>query len=225
MGRIPSTKFEVLIVRLRSLAAVSAAALTVFALAGCGSSSDDDAAASPSPEASAPADATADMCDAGEKSGKAIDCVDIDGDFGKEATADFEAPLGIPDVSSELITKGDGDKIASGDYVTYAATMYDAATGEKIGAEGYDPFTSLPLGIAEGSYLDAFIDVPLGSRMAFTIPQQTAPTGQTVGAAVAIVSPLDRLATFTVPPTFKDVPDPTDPAPDRPDLIHVEPGC
>lgn len=51
------------------------------------------------------------------------------------------------------------------------------------------------------------------------------PVDKVVGAAVAIVSPLDRLSTFTVPPTFKDVPEPTEPAPDKPDLIHVESGC
>ncbi len=51
------------------------------------------------------------------------------------------------------------------------------------------------------------------------------PVDKVVGAAVAIVSPLDRLSTFKVPDTFKAVPDPTEPAPDEPDLIHVEPGC
>ena len=175
--------------RLRSIAALSASALAVLALAGCGSVSDDGDAtpsATATPSASA---APVEMCDAGEESGKAVDCVDVSGDFGSEATADFEAPLGIPDISSAVISEGDGDKIAAGDYVTYAATMYDAETGEKLGAEGYEPFSSLPLGIVEGSYLDAFVDVPLGSRVAFTIPQQTAATGQSVQAAVAVVTP------------------------------------
>ncbi|AQP46604.1 signal peptidase I [Tessaracoccus aquimaris] len=51
------------------------------------------------------------------------------------------------------------------------------------------------------------------------------PVDKVVGAAVAIVSPLDRLATFTVPETFEQVPAPTEPAPAEPNLIHVEPGC
>lgn len=51
------------------------------------------------------------------------------------------------------------------------------------------------------------------------------PVDKVVGAAVAIVSPLDRLSTFTVPETYKHVPAPAQPAPDKPDLIHVEPGC
>ncbi|MHA6511375.1 signal peptidase I [Tessaracoccus sp. Z1128] len=51
------------------------------------------------------------------------------------------------------------------------------------------------------------------------------PTENVVGAAVAIVAPLDRLATFTLPVTFAKVPAAVDPAPAQAELIHVEPGC
>lgn len=51
------------------------------------------------------------------------------------------------------------------------------------------------------------------------------PVSNVVGAAVAIVSPLDRLATFTLPQTFLDVPPADGPAPEEPELIRVEPGC
>ena len=51
------------------------------------------------------------------------------------------------------------------------------------------------------------------------------PVDKVVGAAVSIVAPLDRLSTFNPPATFASVPDPSEPAPDRPTLIHVEPGC
>lgn len=173
--------------RLRPFAALSASALVALALAGCGSVSDDDAADATATPSATDAAANVEMCDAGEESGQAIDCVDVSGDFGSEATVSFEAPLGIPDISSSVISEGDGDKIAAGDYVTYAATMYDAETGDELGSEGYEEFSTLPLGIIEGSYLDAFVDVPLGSRMAFTIPAQTSSTGQTVSAAVAVI--------------------------------------
>lgn len=46
-----------------------------------------------------------------------------------------------------------------------------------------------------------------------------------VGSSVAIVAPLPRLSTFTVPATYATVPDPAEPAPAKPDLIRVEPGC
>lgn len=51
------------------------------------------------------------------------------------------------------------------------------------------------------------------------------PVSKVVGAAVAIVAPLDRLATFSLPQTFFDVPAADAPAPEEPELIHVEPGC
>ena len=51
------------------------------------------------------------------------------------------------------------------------------------------------------------------------------PVDKVVGAAVAIVSPLDRLSTFTVPETFSQVPAPKSPAPTEPDIIEASPGC
>lgn len=51
------------------------------------------------------------------------------------------------------------------------------------------------------------------------------PTDKVVGAAVAIVAPLDRLSTFTVPDTFAGVPDPEQPAPEKPEIIEANPGC
>lgn len=51
------------------------------------------------------------------------------------------------------------------------------------------------------------------------------PLDDVVGAAVAIVAPLDRLATFTIPETYGSVPAPAEPAPEKPILNHVEPGC
>lgn len=51
------------------------------------------------------------------------------------------------------------------------------------------------------------------------------PTDKVVGAAVAIVAPLDRLSTFSVPETFAGVPDPDLPAPEKPEIIEANPGC
>ncbi|TRY19117.1 signal peptidase I [Tessaracoccus rhinocerotis] len=51
------------------------------------------------------------------------------------------------------------------------------------------------------------------------------PTDKVVGAAVAIVAPLDRLSTFSVPETFAGVPDPEQPAPEKPEIIEANPGC
>ncbi len=51
------------------------------------------------------------------------------------------------------------------------------------------------------------------------------PEDKVVGAAVAIVSPLDRISTFTVPETFSTVADPELPAPIEPEIIEASPGC
>lgn len=51
------------------------------------------------------------------------------------------------------------------------------------------------------------------------------PEDKVVGAAVAIVSPLDRISTFKVPETFSSVTDPELPAPSDPVIIEASPGC
>ncbi len=51
------------------------------------------------------------------------------------------------------------------------------------------------------------------------------PEDKVVGAAVAIVSPLDRLSTFTVPSTFSTVPLPELPAPAEATIIEANPSC
>lgn len=51
------------------------------------------------------------------------------------------------------------------------------------------------------------------------------PVDRVVGASVAIVAPLNRLSTFHLPQTYRDVPAPASPAPEAPELIEVNPGC
>ncbi len=51
------------------------------------------------------------------------------------------------------------------------------------------------------------------------------PMNKVVGAAVAIVAPLDRLATFQVPKTFASVPAPKDAPPAEPVILEAPPGC
>ncbi len=51
------------------------------------------------------------------------------------------------------------------------------------------------------------------------------PEDKVVGAAVAIVSPFDRISTFKVPDTYSTVADPELPAPAEPEIIEASPGC
>lgn len=51
------------------------------------------------------------------------------------------------------------------------------------------------------------------------------PVEKVVGASVAIVAPLDRLATFRLPDTYADVPEPELPAPAEAEIKLARPGC
>ncbi|MDO5067162.1 MAG: signal peptidase I [Propionibacteriaceae bacterium] len=51
------------------------------------------------------------------------------------------------------------------------------------------------------------------------------PTKKVVGAAVAIVAPLNRLATFQVPKAYENVPAPEDSPPEKAIIIEAPPGC
>ena len=51
------------------------------------------------------------------------------------------------------------------------------------------------------------------------------PKERVVGAAVAVVAPLDRLSTFRVPEAFSKIPKPEREAPASPTIIEASPGC
>lgn len=71
------------------------------------------------------------------------------------------------------------------------------------------------------------------SRCRLTMVTQGEPEGmiafvpmeKVVGAAVAIVAPLNRLSTFKVPETFANIPPPDQPAPAKPVITEASPGC
>lgn len=71
------------------------------------------------------------------------------------------------------------------------------------------------------------------SRCRLTVVAQGQPEGmvafvpkdKVVGAAVAIVAPLNRLSTFKVPATFASIPPPDQPAPAKPVITEASPGC
>lgn len=51
------------------------------------------------------------------------------------------------------------------------------------------------------------------------------PVDNVVGGALAIVAPLDRLSTFPSPEAFEKIPDPSEPAPEAPQILEASPGC
>ncbi|WOF22091.1 FKBP-type peptidyl-prolyl cis-trans isomerase [Microbacterium betulae] len=151
---------------------MSTVAVAALALAGCTSSGD----AETDTEATA---APADLCDAVSPSGDAVESVTVDGEVGEPSTATFDAPLEVPELQSLQISEGEGDPIESGDYINYAMTAYDAASGEELGQLGYDEGELLPSSVAPESLGPYIGCASIGSRFVLGFP---ATTDSTTGA-------------------------------------------
>lgn len=146
--------------RLRPIAALSAAAVSVLLLAGCAGAGGDGA--SPSPSGSA-----ADLCSSAAPSGAVSEGVKVSGDFGAEPTVDFTKPVDITDlkVQRTVITEGDGDAIAAGDFVDYAATIIDGTTGDVLSSAGYTAGQIPPEQISPQNLGQLFGCASVGSRI------------------------------------------------------------
>lgn len=150
--------------RIRPLAALSTVALATLLLAGC--TGGGDVAASPSPDASG----SLDLCAAAAPSGAASDSITVDGEVGEPATATFTFPLEVTTPERTVLVEGDGEPIANGDLVNYAATIFDASTGEQLTSIGYDP-AILPVPVTVATGPDSYFGcAPTGSRIVMALP-------------------------------------------------------
>lgn len=137
--------------------------------------------------------------------------------------------IGMP---GDHVQFADGDEGITVNGVVLEETDYLFSTGGVQVAAATVPFTII---VPEGRIFvmgdhrnssgdsrchltDVVAGEPVG--MAAFVPEE-----RVVGAAVAIVSPLDRLSTLTVPSTFSTVPVPEEPAPAEPTIIEANPGC
>jgi hypothetical protein len=211
-------------VRIRPLAALSAAALTAVLLAGCSSS--PDGSETPSPDASA----ATDLCSVAAPGGDVVDSVTVGGEFGQEATVEFEAPLEIESAERAVAIEGEGSEIGDGDYVAYALAVFDAATGESLQAGGFGdaPLPAMPITVGSGA--DQFFGCATeGSRVVMTVPD----SGN--GALVYVidvlgVTPADEWCAVTEPGaefpsvefSAEGVPTVTVPAADPPAEVQLE---
>lgn len=149
--------------RLRPLAALSAAALSALILAGCASTPEGGETADPNASAG-------DLCAAAAPSGALSESVKVEGKVGEPATVEFETPMEITTAERTVAVAGDGDQLADGDLVEYALTVFDAETGAEQVSEGYDP-AALPMPLTVGSGADQFFGcAPVGSRIVMTVP-------------------------------------------------------
>lgn len=142
--------------RIRPLAAVSIAALSVAVLAGCASSTDAEVESTPT------TDAAGDLCSAAVASGPVSDALTVDGEVGEASTLVFDAPLEIDELQRTVVDEGSGDPVADGELVSYALTVYSADTGEEIGSFGYEDGAALPQQITA--------DNPLGQLFGCATP-------------------------------------------------------
>ncbi|GAB2696323.1 peptidylprolyl isomerase [Microbacterium marinum] len=125
--------------RLRPLAALSAAAVSALLLAGCASGE-----AAPSPSGTA----AANLCDAAAASGSASDSVKVSGDVGEAAEATFDTPIAPEDLEVTVLDEGDGEAVEAGEFISYAMTAYNGETGEPLATVGYEPGELLPSQLA-----------------------------------------------------------------------------
>lgn len=168
--------------RLRPLAALSAVALSAILLAGCSGGGGGDA----SPSASA--SAAADLCSSAAPSGAVSDGITVTGDFGTVPTVDFTKPIDTTDLTLQrtVQTKGTGAAIAAGDFVSYAATILDGATGSVLSQAGYTPGEILPEQISPSNLGQIFGCATVGSRLTLA----TATGNETTPSVVYVIDVL-----------------------------------
>lgn len=151
--------------RIRPLAALSAAALTAVLLAGC--SSTPQGSETPSPDATT----ATDLCSVAAPEGDVASAITVTGDVGQSATAEFQAPLEIESAERAVAVEGDGAAIEDGDYVSYALAVFDATSGESVQSGGFGgtPLPAMPITVGSGA--DQFFGCATeGSRLVVTVP-------------------------------------------------------
>lgn len=210
--------------RIRPLAALSAAALAALLLAGCSSPSTPDASASPS------ASAAGDLCSAAAPSGAASDSVTVDGAFGTDSTASFAFPLDISEVQRTVITEGTGEPVEEGQLISYALSAYAADTGAKLGALGYTDGDILPALMSSTSPLGQVLGcASTGTRVVATFPATDSAAGEVYvfdllsvvpsTASGAPQAPVDGMPTVTLDST--GAPTITIPSGDAPTEVQI----
>lgn len=149
--------------RLRPLAALSAAALSALLLAGCAGGGTATPSDAPQPSASA----AADLCSAAVPSGPVSDGITASGAIGSVPTVDFSKPLDLAEgaLQRTVAVAGTGAPIAAGDFVNYAATIINGTTGAVLSQSGYQPGQVMPEQISAQSGGQIFGCATTGSRL------------------------------------------------------------
>lgn len=175
--------------RTRSITLLSTIAAASLLLAGCSGSSTPESTATSSA-------ASTDLCSLAAESGPVSESVSVDGSFGEISTATFEAGQTFDALERTVVTEGDGEEIADGDYVQYALSGYDAATGEKLGDVGYTADEMLPAAItSESTLAPMFGCATVGSRLTVAIPGNDSASAQIYTVDVLGITPTEAWGT------------------------------
>lgn len=135
--------------RLRRLPAIVLPLLLATTLVACG---DDDGS------------------DSGSGSTDALHGITITGDVGKEPEVEWDGELKVDKTATEVVTEGDGEKVAEGDQVSAHIWIGNGTTQEKAYST-YDqkqPESVQASNDLSPVFKDAIIDRTIGSRIAVT---------------------------------------------------------
>lgn len=157
---LPASCYEEVPVRFRPIAVLSAACLSALLLTGCGS---------PGTSETSPTGTPADLCASAAEPGEQSEAVTVDGAVGAESTATFAAPLEVTEIQRTVIQEGT-EQLTAGDFVSYAYSVFDATSGEKIASIGYQDGEVLPTQVSAEAGGQLFGCSGPGSRVVATAP-------------------------------------------------------
>ena len=169
--------------RLRPLTFVSTVALAALVLTGCSGSSKPSESSDPT--------GSADVCAQAAAPGSFTDGVKVEGEVGKPAKVTVDKSKKVDEVQRTVVTEGDGEKVAEGDYITYAMSAFDSKTGDHLGDLGYKEAELLPQNaLANQALAEAIGCAPIGTRVAFALPAAEGADSQ-----LYIIDVLDKVPT------------------------------
>lgn len=124
-------------------------------------------------------------------SGSATQALNITGDFGTVPTVIIPSPLKTSTTQREVLTKGSGDMVASGQTITIDVAIYDGETGKVLQDSKFDGSTTMAVTLSDTATLPGIVKalecLPIGTRVAAAISPDDA--FGTAGNAQAGIGP------------------------------------
>jgi len=111
-------------------------------------------------------------------SGSVSDGITVSGELGSEPTVTFDAPLSVKSTERTVSIEGDGDAAETNDLAVVDYAVYNATTGLKLEATGYNPAGRLVLTVNEANLLPGLLKTvecsTAGSRVVGVVPASEA---------------------------------------------------